>query len=423
MIEYEQRGTLTVPLARMVGSKTGLAGKLYYDLQVREDPNAGIVLAGETPDFGELLGLSVTGSMRTRGKGETISRAAATYLGEVVERYQILASNPEVMETRYADLVDDHEMVESKWLARYSESEIQRAAECGLHFDRFREDDRRSWLAGINLLSGEKSYLPSELVSWKDTQNDTNPISLPTTNGLACHETTPQALLSSIYEYLERHAFIESWFTRKTPTRLLTDEFGTENEHTKYHLLEYDTDIDIDVPMLGCLCRNREREAPYASFCGSAANTYRLAIRDSLGEASQLWRRVSRAEQAVQHTQPDPRSITDLTDNLYYYLDPENAAPMEEFLAGERKHVDIGEPSRRFDDPEQELEFLLEELDSIGVTPIAFDITTPEIEENGLVVTKVIIPELLSLCPPSFPTDEHPRLAGRIETTEPHPYP
>lgn len=420
MIEHERRGALTPQLARTVGSKTGLSRNLYYELPIRDDPNDGVVLAGESPDFGELLDLPDPGSMRTRGKGNAVPQAAATYLGEVVERYVVLASNPDVVVARYDDLADDYVMVDAKWLRRYSETELRRADECGLAFDPFREDDRRSWVAGVDLLSGEPSYLPSELVSWTIARRGDNPICFPTTNGLACHETTPRALLSSIYECLERHAFIESWFARKTPTRLLTDEFETENEYTKYHLFEYDADIDIDVPLVGCLCRNREREAPYACLCGGAANTYRSAIRDTLGEATQLWNWLSRVEPGKQ---PDPRSITDLTDNLYYYLDPENAAPMDEFLEGGAKRVTLEESSRRFDDPERELEFLLEELRSIDVTPIAFDITTPEIEANGLVVTKVVIPELLSLTPPSFPTDEHPRLAGRIETTEPHPYP
>lgn len=421
MIEHERRGELTPQLARTVGSKTGLSKDLFYDLPPLGDPNRGLVAGGETPDFDKLLDIPDPGSMRTRGKGDTVPQATSTLLGEVVERYQALAADPTTIEATHRELSEEYAMVDPKWLRFYSDSERERARECGLVFDRFAIDDVRSWGAGIDLVSGEVSYLPIELVVWGGLGGmDDHPIRFPTTNGLACHESLPKALLRSLYECLERHAFIESWFTRKTPTRLLTDEFETKNEQVEYHLLEYDTDIDIDVPMVGCLCRRRERAVPYASFCGAAGPSYRSAIRGSLMEATQLWTWLSNVQSGEKK---DPRAITDLSDNIYYYLDPENSEPLDTLLEGDSRHVDVDAGLGEFDDAERELELLLAELESIGVSPIVFDITTDDVRRNGLVVTKVVVPELLSLTPPSFPTDAHPRLDGRIATTEPHPYP
>jgi hypothetical protein len=71
----------------------------------------------------------------------------------------------------------------------------------------------------------------------------------------------------------------------------------------------------------------------------------------------------------------------------------------------------------------------------MGITPIAFDMTTPELRDHGLFVCRVFVPELVPLCLPWAPFLGHPRLARYIADAEhdgsaasipdwvPHPFP
>ncbi|MDF9747474.1 YcaO-like family protein [Natrinema salsiterrestre] len=416
MIEHEQEGLITGTLARMLGSKTGLCTDLHYRLLEREVPSGGHVVSGEKADLGRMAAQPNAGSMRAMGKGSTPSQSAVSYLGELVERYQVLAAEPALETASYECLAAEHDMIDPKWLHFYSQTERERLIDCGYGLDAFDKTATRRWIRGQNLLTGDDTYLPVELVLWQSALREQDyPIVPPTTNGLACHETQHQALLCSLYEVIERHAFVETWFTRSVPRQLHVDGMPTENERVVCHLLEYET--ELEVPIIGCLAHRTEREKPYACFCGGAASTYRSAIEGSLTEVTQLWSWMG-TDPTIKTVDPD--AITDLEDNLYYYMDPDNANQLEFLLQGP-------EESLKFDDersgPENELEWLLDQLAAADVTPIAFDITMPEITETGLTITRVVVPEFLPLVLPSFPPDAHPRLAGRIDTTAPHPYP
>jgi len=420
MIEHDEEGLLTVPLSRTIGSKTGLAKNLYYDLPSREDPLGG--LEGNC----DILDVAAYGNVsdeeiEARGNGFSVQQTVTTLLGEVVERYQNIVINPKTERTSYDSLSESHNMVNQEYLNFYSRQERERAVEAGLPLDKFEVSKERNWVAGIDLISGEQTYLPVELVTWHELNDDESPLFFPTSDGLACHESLPRALLSSIYEYLERHAFMEMWFTGKIPDKIETEEFPTENDYVKHHLLDYNTNIDIDIPLLGCISRRKERTAAYICFCGGAASTYRSAIRETLLETTQFWN--SSAKYAEAKDIESPNEIVNLIDNVLYYYDPDNSGPLEERLTGKVAHYETNRQKRQFDVAEKELEFVLEQLRSVNVTPIAFDLTSNDVTNTGLVVTRVVIPELLPLSPPSFPPDAHPALAGRIEVDDPHPYP
>jgi ribosomal protein S12 methylthiotransferase accessory factor len=78
---------------------------------------------------------------------------------------------------------------------------------------------------------------------------------------------------------------------------------------------------------------------------------------------------------------------------------------------------------------------LLDRCSTMGITPIAFDLTTPELRDHGLFVCRVFVPELVPLCIPFAPFLGHARLANYIDKTQregsaapipewvPHPFP
>ena len=56
-------------------------------------------------------------------------------------------------------------------------------------------------------------------------------------------------------------------------------------------------------------------------------------------------------------------------------------------------------------------------------TPIGFDLTTPDVQELGMSVVKVYIPELVSLSRPSYPPRRHPRFENDELKERAHPFP
>ena len=422
MIEHESEGHTTLPLARALGSKTGLCSSVRYQLSPRHDPIGGVLAKATQADLDSLIpDREDVGSVKAIGKGGSIRQGVSALLGETVERYAFDIVSPPPVEASYDELAASHEMVDSKYFTYYSEESRERATEAFGTLGVLDESEPRPWIAGTNLLTGEKTYVPYELIV-VDPNSDADPLLPTTSNGLACHETLPRALLASLYEQVERDAFMEAWFTRTTPTRIRLDDFEirTENDRVRLDLFAYETGVDL--PTTGCLSRSTVRKPPYALIAGDAGPTYRDAIRSTCWEASQGWQTLTRRD-SLSAEGIDPRLIANLTDNADYYFQPENFGPLEFLLEGEEMSFDEIETSRSFEEPSEELAFVLDRLEAEGVTPIGVELTTPDVESTGLHVTKVVVPELLQLSLPSFPFDSHPKLEGRIETDHPHPYP
>lgn len=393
---------------------------MNYFLPPRSDPIKGFSVAGNTCNPGTILNNPEANiSLEALGKGKTVRESLLAYLGETVERYQLFVGDPTSKQASYAELCEEFPMVDLKYLQFYSDHERKRIGKHVGSLDKLNRTEERSWVEGTNLVTGSKTYLPLELVLNKVGEGN-RPICPPTTNGLACHESTTKALLSSLYECIERDAFVETWFTKKTPSRLHTDKFELENNRLKLNLLEFDSKIDI--PTIGCLGVLKKRKSPFAFICGSANNSLQNAIQTSLWEASQSWSWMCLKIAGSSTNNIDPKTISDLKENVLYYTDPNHSHNLDFLLNGQIKSVKLDDDSGNETD-KIELLSLIKKLESINVSPIAFDITTPEIEEIGLVVTRVVIPELLPLPLPSFPFDAHPKLKGLIENHQPHPYP
>ena len=66
----------------------------------------------------------------------------------------------------------------------------------------------------------------------------------------------------------------------------------------------------------------------------------------------------------------------------------------------------------------KQLSALLDRCSTMGITPIAFDMTTPEMHDHDLFACRVFVPELVPLSIPSAPFLGHPRLARFIAAAE-----
>lgn len=422
-VEVDTEGVLTPQLARAIGRKTGLVSTLWYTLPVREDPNPLECLSlGASPvDPSELRDRGHSGgSLSVGGKGETLREVVATGVGETIERFAMTFPSIDARTTAsYDELAADYDLPDPAYFQYFSESERERLGDHYYHLDDFDPSEEREWLFGTNLISGERACLPAGIVPHTRTE-DRRPIRPGTTSGVCCHETYERALLGSIYEYVERDAFMRTWYTRTPPTRLDVDGLDSGNATYEYHLYEYD--VGVDLPTVGCL--GQKRDGSRSFVCGGAGSSIETAVRDTLCEATQCFNSVVSESPAgdADSQEIDPATITTMDGNVTYYDDMDGLGELAFLLEGPERERELSEP-RAFERPEAELDHVVDVLEREAVTPVALDITPPAISDMGLVVTRVVVPELVPLTLPSFPVDAHPELAGRIETDAPHPYP
>ncbi|MCO8253163.1 YcaO-like family protein [Haladaptatus sp. AB618] len=151
-------------------------------------------------------------------------------------------------------------------------------------------DEEIEWVSGRNLTTGDLVHLPAEFVHFPPPSMRFKP---SITTGLGLGNSTVEALLSGIYEVIERDATMLAWYSTFEPLGLAVEDGGFEAlvKRARAEELEVTTLLvtqDIDVPVVA-VAVHREGEWPKFAV-GSGANLDPdAAARSALAEALQNW--------------------------------------------------------------------------------------------------------------------------------------
>lgn len=435
-MRVEEPTELLPPAARrLLGRRTGLVPELYVNLRQRDAPDVALTQPRES-SVASLLEDDV--SLQSAGKGRTLRSSFMGSVGEVVERY-CLCWPGDVREGTHRELSEAGEAVVPLEYLRVYDDDLLAA----MGVEQFAADDELGWCAGTNLLTGESVYVPEQLVYLAGVEHDR---ALPTTsNGAACGPTVRDALLGSLYEVIERDAFMTTWLRQETPASVALDAHPDlaaekrahfDNDAVSFELFSFETGLDL--PTVGCATVDRRDRAPKFTVCGSAALDPTEAAADALVEGAQVRGYVKEVTARYGDRDLEPSQLDTFDDNLYYYsrleqfddvsflLDGEETTLERKTTAREHRTTVSEETTPDVESPDNataEFDALLSALADAEVTPIAFDVTTRDVREVGLHVTRVVVPELVPLSLPVMPPTEHPAFDGHDVTGKPHPYP
>ncbi len=151
-------------------------------------------------------------------------------------------------------------------------------------------NDEIPWVSGRNLTTGDLVNLPAEFVHFPPPSMQFKP---SITTGLGLGNSTGEALLSGLYEVIERDATMLAWYSTFEPLGLAVNNEGFEAlvKRARAERLEVTTLLvtqDIDVPVVS-VAVHRDGEWPQFAV-GSGANLDPdAAARSALTEALQNW--------------------------------------------------------------------------------------------------------------------------------------
>lgn len=361
-----------------------------------------VAITCETAD----LEVSAEGPVRRVGSGSGSSResARAAALGEAVERYS--ASCP----PSAADLVAGtarelgDEAVDPARFALFGPAQY---ADQGFPYAPFADTTHVLWTRGWALPGGEPALLPAQLVYLSDAYGpEPVRIASSTSNGLACHATPEEALLSGLLELVERDAFMIAWSNRLSLPRLSWDD---DNElrafearylaHTGLRYAAVDLSCFWDVPTALGVVRSDQAATGALGVGACAAPTIRTAVRKALDEACrvQAWASDLLARDPGRVFAPDATDVHDFDDHVHYYADRSRARAAD-FLDACPRTRDAGEVEPLTGGSVTALiHTVTQRLAARGCSAYAVDVTAPDIRAAGLAVARVVAPELCAL--------------------------
>jgi ribosomal protein S12 methylthiotransferase accessory factor len=392
--------------SRLISSKVGLIKAMGHGIYRAQDPvtlSMGIV-APDLSRFSDILNPSKAG-----GGGETVEMAMAATFGEAVERYCMLFYDKSTMTfASYREVKED--AVSPDLLRLYSREQVERRNKAGGRQAFFDEDSKIYWVWGYSLTSKRPRLVPASLVYMNyDFDEDEAAIGRNASTGLAAGLTMEEAILTGLYEVVERDAYAVSWLHRKVGPRIVVDDPELQSmlkdryhsEHPSVDIQIFDITLDIPIPSVFAMMRRPAEFGPALCVSSVTRLNPKDVIRKSLREVGQglpyiryLLPQLKDWEPAADHTDLTSFDLHCMLYNkkpemvpeaLGFYLDVK-----EEILLSQIEDQSTGRAKG-------DVERCIELVERAGYEVIVTEITTPDVEDLGFKVVRVMVPGLVPL--------------------------
>ncbi len=258
--------------------------------------------------------------------------------------------------------------------------------------DSYRDPDPEEpipWVEGEHLATGEAVSLPAEFVHYPPPTERHKPA---ITTGLGLGNSGAEALLSGLYEVIERDATMLAWYSTIEPLGLDVDDEGFEalTGRARAEGLSVTTLLvtaDVDVPVVAAAVHRGGEEAdadwPRFAVGSSAGLDTAAAARDALAEALQNW---------TELRSMGPEAAASEGGAIAEYAD--FPAPAREFVAAGRE----GRVPASSVGPDEvpagaaELDEAVSRVEDAGLDAYAARVTPADVDRLGFEAVRVVVP-------------------------------
>ncbi|WP_217587148.1 YcaO-like family protein [Lentibacillus saliphilus] len=362
------------------------------------------------------------------GYGKLYNETRMSFLGESAERFayasQYLGLKHLIVKKSYNDLVTE----EGHLALVCPLDNVNQLYEAG-HSQYILPTDEISWVKMNSLIDPEKSvYTPLQLMVTGThflVENEKFAIANAVSTGTASHETFDKSLEAAIIEVYQLDSYNLYWYgglecpdiTAEWDGLIQRVMDGAGDFFNHFDLKLVDITLDKPVSIVMCEITSNASYMPKYTVGIQGAYSMERAVYRAIMETMAIveynmnvsWTDKEKFKSVIQQTVFD-----NLDDNVLYYArlgKPDHLTTRANPLKAREKSTDLKELTRSLADFSTYAGFL--------------NITPPDFAGCNQVITRIVVPELLPLCIPSFPPAHHPRYAtiGGMLNDLAHPLP
>lgn len=266
-------------------------------------------------------------------------------------------------------------------------------------------EQRYHWVPAWSLLKQEEIFVPALQTYIAYMPEDPRELAIfPNSTGLAAGSCLETAALSGLCEVLERDAFILTWCKRLEAPRLTVPPEWTEVIERRRRVERCGMEVELhallheEAPakILALIFDRPGGPVPVSCGLGVAIDP-RRAVAKAIDEAVQSRRAQIDTMYHDEMPVPErPEEVCSLEDHVAYYLEPERLEAFD-FLRSAKEIPATSLPTLPDASPTAALAHLVKRLGAQGCEVIRAEITSPDVEEAGFKVVRVIVPGLLPL--------------------------
>jgi ribosomal protein S12 methylthiotransferase accessory factor len=308
------------------------------------------------------------------------------------------------------------------------------------------------WIETKELISNTRAIVPSQLVYW-NYNTSLEPyepfLRQPISNGAAGHFTSTEAILSGIYENIQRDSFLIHWLNAIPPRRINQSSFISPKlkklvadfERSGFEVIFLNTTLDIPVPSCVSVIIDKSGKGPRMGLGGGCAPDMEEALIRSLTEAMSVydWLRPQKTFPEIDKNYVpfhDPR--IGQAERLLLWGRDDMFQYMQQFLSGPMQNLADAQAvfPNSFSTSQEELEHMIDifQKKGEGYELYVYEAKHKLLETLGYTVVRVVIPALV----PLYLQENHAILgASRLKTAPiacgytpaekwnplPHPFP
>ena len=390
--------TITDLLGLLVDDRVGIIRHVSEVRHGAGTPNF-VCMSAETCMVDGISGPTKKGRIYGTGVAIDRERAISKAVGEAVERYCAIAYiREELSLTSY--LSAPFRCVQPEIFALYT---AEQYSDPTFPFSPFTRETPIRWVPAIDIVSGDKKYVPADFVylAYGSRELASEPLLAPLmSTGLACHTDPTLAAISGICEVVERDAIAIAWQTELSRPHIRLGSLCNQNQLLAQRLSRPESSIalldftlDHGVTVVFSTMRCGIPKAPALLVAAGCSLDPEIAVQKSLEELAQI------IPFALREKQTKPFSpgtnwehVVDPKSHAAVYYDHANARKAE-FLFASPNQISFQElRNHSTGHPEKDLDSLIQRISSVGHPVLLADITTEDIKDLGLHVLRAIIP-------------------------------
>jgi ribosomal protein S12 methylthiotransferase accessory factor len=338
------------------------------------------------------------------GCSERESDAFTAAVAEAIEHYCILYERDELaIHDSYSNLTQD--AVDPFQFLLFSQEQLRRREYAKF---RFTEKTQLNWLEGYSLTKKKKVLVPASLVyaDYDYVKKKEPLIQIKNSTGAACGSSMDSAIYRGICEIIERDAYMIS-FINSLHKQIISLDDDDNLLKLKRRVERYDleavvlnTQLDFPMTTTTCLILDKTGGGPAVSTGLGGSLDPKRAIQAAVYESVRC--HVS-ARDRFYRVKPLPMPVKSSLDwfllNKQLYWSAPHMIKVAKNIFENMPTINFKELSGKENNlsHNQKLEFLVKELELRKCEVIYIDMTIPEVEELGLKVVKVIVPEMVPL--------------------------
>jgi ribosomal protein S12 methylthiotransferase accessory factor len=343
---------------------------------------------------------TIRASTSTCSAAFTPERARMGAVGEAVERYCSSLYDTETFTlATYRELGDD--AVKPTDFGLFSPSQYTKEY---FPYSPFKETTKIAWVEAYSMVHNKPLFVPAcfTYMPYVPHPQETR-IRDSNTTGQAAGSSLEEAVLSGIYEVVERDAFTIMWLNRMSLPSV--DLSSATNEYTVRLLnsisssnlkltVNYIT-MDIEIPIFFAVLEDVSGSKPAAAVGAAADLNPESALLQTIEEVIQTRRWAKQLVEQRPYPFKDFSEIKQFEDHVIFYAQQERKEALD-FINNSVKPVKLQEiPDRSSENVLENIRTCVTLLEDKGMDVFAREITTPDILDVGFNVARVIVPGMV----------------------------